>query len=147
MNVPSWYAYTKNAAAINKITNENMGEVRYEGYREYFTHKFSINGVTYLMRTAPNNPNERYIGVPLSALKPVDDGYVPLLKLRSMRVKNSVNKINSETMDITGPVIAEGSEISFGSKIYINEEIYLRSSHDTKLGYNKAIPYSSLEEL
>lgn len=76
---------------------------------------------------------------------PTTATYAHMVTARWMQLKvDTYKKVPGTDATIDGSLLA-GTQIYFSSKISVDGQLYLRTQHDTALGYNKGIPYSSLE--
>lgn len=76
-----------------------------------------------------------------------DIAYAPLEQPRNFRLRINEQKTIPAQGVKQPEVFPSGTVIRFTSKIYINGTWYFRTAFDANMGYNLAIPASSLVEI
>jgi hypothetical protein len=62
-----------------------------------------------------------------------------------MKTRSNTYKKDPITSKNVGGLINKGTKISFSSKVMVGGVLFLRTQHDTNLGYSTVIEYSDLE--
>jgi len=145
LETPRWMETTANTYKKNPFTGENQDDVIPQGTQIKFVDKIYVNGEWYL-RTASDSQNVRNKGVPNSHL--TDISYDSFATPRYMELTVDAYKVDPRNGKADKDhFFKEGADIHFDEKIYVNGKWYYRSSHDTELGNDRAIPASKVTEL
>jgi hypothetical protein len=115
------------------------------GKQIYFSSKFTVGGKTYL-RTQHDTLNNLNTAIPITDIEELQLNYIPMLNPRTLVTKYSIYKKDPVTNKNVDSLIQAGAQISFSQKIDIGGVTYLRTTHDTSLGYDKVIALSTLRE-
>ncbi len=140
---PRWFEATKDSAYTNVATGDATTIILKENSRTFFTHKFYVNGQLYLNTEDPGS----FLGVAGQDFTTVNNGYVPFLSPRTLKLTENTMKVDTATMQQIPPGLLAGTELSFASKVTINGALYVRTAHDTKHDVNRGIPFSLLQEV
>ncbi len=115
-----------------------------KGRNIYFTSKITINGGVYL-RTDTDTTNGYDKGIALSALD--EFSFDPLASPRLMELTKDTYKKNVKTGANTGSVIPAGTQLTFDTKVLINDTWYLRTTDDTTNSQDIGIPLSDIKNI
>mgnify|MGYP000482797697 CR=1 FL=1 len=145
MEAPRWM-YIKSGLQ-KQVPSSGVSEqqVLGAGYQLFFKSKIVINGRTFL-RTEFDTEHGFNKGIPLESL--ADPTYETLDEPRWMQTRSIVNQVTPQTGEISGVSnISPGTQLMFTTKVYVNNEWYLRTREDTNVNAPRAIPMSSLMEI
>jgi hypothetical protein len=141
---PRWMQLKTDSYKQNIATGENVEGVLAQGTQVLFTTKITVNGVTYL-RTEHDTSGGLTQGVNITNLEEIP--YSPMGYPRWMQLnRNAYKQVPRTGYNVDG-LLSKNLQILFTSKIVINGQTYLKTSHDDTSGADKAIPMSFLSEI
>jgi hypothetical protein len=142
---PRWMQLSVDSNKQDPITEKIFDPLLPLGKQIYFSSKFTVGGKTYL-RTQHDTLNNLNTAIPITDIEELQLNYIPMLNPRTLVTKYSIYKKDPVTNKNVDSLIQAGAQISFSQKIDIGGVTYLRTTHDTSLGYDKVIALSTLRE-
>jgi len=111
-----------------------------------FVAEMTIDGKQYFQTEHDANRSQLY-GIPADSLETVnytEPAYEPMSQPRSMKLAVDTYKVDPKTGEKVSKTYQKGLEITFTTKITVNDVVYLRTEYDTSQNIDRAFPYSKL---
>lgn len=129
-------------APINKIDPTTNSVASEQLHGSFFINKKTlINGVWYYQAEVDNNTSRFFNSSNLQNVC-----YVPFEGPRNMQIKKDVVRFNPYT-SAQYDTLRRGAVIAFSTKIYINNQWYFRTAHNTLNNVDAVVPASAVGEL
>lgn len=135
---------TANTRKVLFATNSTTGSQISKNQKIFFTHRAFYKGEWYYQteydasRSFLAGVSEKYLAALSSPY------YFSLDNPRSLYLLESSQKTNTRTGNTTGKTYGAGTLIKFSTKVWLNGEWYLRTSHDNTNKNHLGIPYRLL---
>jgi len=146
MLTPRWMELKYDTTKIDPITEKPVSDIIKAGTKIYFPTKFIIGDNTYLRTQHDTDANLNY-GIKWSDLKDSALDYVDMVNPRTMKTSIDLYKLDIRTMKNIDEKILANQELNFNTKIYINNQWYLRTTDDTLNKLDKVISLKYLSEI
>jgi hypothetical protein len=144
MTKPRWMQLVNNTSKQNPVTEAQVGAPLSAGTQIYFTSKITVGGVNYL-QTRHDADGHISAGIPMNDIQDITLNFISMTQPRYMKTRSNTYKKDPITSKNVGGLINKGTKISFSSKVMVGGVLFLRTQHDTNLGYSTVIEYSDLE--
>ncbi len=133
--------------SVNKgvsFTDINSGSQQpplQDNTQAYFSSKLLLNDILYLRtKEATDNGSSNVVNI----TDVTENSFIPMTIPRTMKISAPTEKYDTRTLTTVNYSLESGQQVRFKSKIYVNNQWYLRSETDTNSNIPYGIPLADL---
>jgi hypothetical protein len=142
--IPRWMKTDKPLYKIDPLTGGSSGPQIPAGTQIKFDTKLTLANTTYL-RDATDTAGSTSLGISLNDLS--DNMFEKMVLPRAMKLNKNSNKYDVRGLAPVDSQLSLGQQITFKSKIFVNDQWYLRTAADSNADVPYAVPLADLSEL